>query len=671
MHEAPKLLVEWSSPWEEFRTAIGPAFAHSTTPLAGEAQVGLFPYRGILISWVLEALLLVAVIVLPTKLASMRPYQPPVIPKYDVIYFSPDELPQIEDAGGAEAGRSGRGGGQEAFHRTQTIRVARGNTVRDRVVDAPKLDLPRSDSPVANLLAFKTLPGPPPAEGLSSSSRAPQLTALAVAPSPDVRRDNMRSMPTLNANVVAPTPELQRDRMQAAPAFSDTVVPPTPSNLQRDIDSMRAPGSQQVNVVPPPISAPERNSTFNARLSLPAASVVAPAPSWTHEVAARGPGLGPGELQNQIVPPPVQMSGSSREHHGLGGMGTSEVVAPPVDLGGSLQRQGGGGMGAGSASVVPPAPNTSGTNGAMGSGRGNRGAGLGGPFDVGSIAAPPTSGGSGGGSGVVVSNQPGSKVGVPGGGVGALAMSPAGGAKPGAGGSGGGTGIGRGNGPGSGFDGEGPGAGKAGVGRGSDPAARGGVSPYPGTGGAGSGTNGTPPLAGVAVKGGNNIVTLPSFDAKGSQSPAVPGKSSMPKDEGPGITVVATSRSGGAFNFYGTLKGDKVYTIYIETALGTAVMQIADPASAEHPSADDLEMPRVIHADVPPSLPKARLVIACVLDRSGLLKRPQVLEPGPAVMTSKVLAALNSWKFRPVLRGEQPVEVNAILGFNIDTNDRF
>jgi len=671
VNEGPKLLVEWSSPWQEFRTAIGPAFARSTRPLAGEAQVGLFPYRGMLISWVLEALLLVAVIVLPTKLASMRPYQPPAIPKYDVIYFSPDELPQIEDAGGAEAGHSGRGGGQEAFHRTQTIRVSRGNAVRDTVVDAPKLDLPRSDSPVANLLAFKTIPGAVPAEGLSSSQRGPQLTALAVAPSPDVQRDDVRSMPALNANVVAPTPDIQRDRMQAAPAFSATVVPPTPSNLQRDIDSMRAPGSRQLEVVPPPISAPERNTNLNARLSLPATSVVAPPPSWTHEVAARGPGFGPGELQNQIVPPPVQVAGSSREHHGLGGMGTSEVVAPPVEFGGSLHRPSGSGMGGvGSAAVVPPAPSTSAASGTMGSGRGDRGVGLGGPFDIGSVAAPPTSGGSGGGSGVVVSRQPGSKVGVPGGGAGVLAMSPAGGARPGAGGSGEGTGIGRGNGPGSGFDGEGPGAGKTGSGRGSDPAARGGASPYPGSGGAGSGTNGTPPLSGVAVKGGNNIVTLPSFDSKGSQ-PRVLGKSSMPADQGPGITVVATSRSGGAFNFYGALKGDKVYTIYIETALGTAVMQIADPASADHPSADDLEMPRVIHADVPASLPKARLVIACVLDRSGLLRRPQVLEPGPAVMTSKVLAALNSWKFRPVLRGEQPVEVNAILGFNIDTNDRF
>jgi len=40
-------------------------------------------------------------------------------------------------------------------------------------------------------------------------------------------------------------------------------------------------------------------------------------------------------------------------------------------------------------------------------------------------------------------------------------------------------------------------------------------------------------------------------------------------------------------------------------------------------------------------------------------------------MTAKIMASLPSWKFRPATRGAQPVEVNAILGFNIDTNDRF
>jgi hypothetical protein len=60
-----------------------------------------------------------------------------------------------------------------------------------------------------------------------------------------------------------------------------------------------------------------------------------------------------------------------------------------------------------------------------------------------------------------------------------------------------------------------------------------------------------------------------------------------------------------------------------------------------------------------------------VLDRTGQLRSLQVLEPGSATMTSKVLASLPRWKFRPAQRNGKPVEVHAILGFNIDTNDRF
>ena len=135
----------------------------------------------------------------------------------------------------------------------------------------------------------------------------------------------------------------------------------------------------------------------------------------------------------------------------------------------------------------------------------------------------------------------------------------------------------------------------------------------------------------------------------------------------PDITVVATPRSGGALNLYGALKGDKVYTIYIETGLGTAVMQFADPTSAAHAYSGDLTAPEPMRAEVPSDLQRSRLVIACILDRSGLLRNAQVLEPGGSEMTGKVLASLPNWKFRPVLRGDQPVEVNAILGFNIDT----
>ena len=65
MNEGPKLLVEWSSRREEFLSAIGPALGRSPKKLAGEAETGLFPYWGILISWLFELTLLIAIIVLP------------------------------------------------------------------------------------------------------------------------------------------------------------------------------------------------------------------------------------------------------------------------------------------------------------------------------------------------------------------------------------------------------------------------------------------------------------------------------------------------------------------------------------------------------------------------------------------------------------------------------
>ena len=648
MNDAPKFLVEWSSPWQEFLTALRPALSRSAEPLAGEARTGLVPYRGMLLSWVLEVVLLVAAIVLPARLAGMHPYLPPPMPKYDVIYFSGDELPRTQDLGGARAGRSGRAGGKEARHRTQTIRVARGESLRERVVDAPKLNLPRSESAVANLLAYKTIPGPAPAEGLRPSRQVLTMPQTVVAPAPKVGRENVHSAPALNATVVPPAP--------------------TPN---RDVASLRVPGSRLTDVVPPPVSAPEQVTNLNPRLTLPAPSVVAPAPQVTRDMASLGPGFGPGEFHKQVVPPPVQLSGTgvSGENRVSGGLGSVAVVPPPVQLGESgLRHQPISGLG-GSATVVPPPPAVSGGGALGGHGRGNRGLGLGGPLDAGLVTAPPKSGGdSAGGTGIVVSSQPGSKVGVPGsGGAGALAMSPAGGDKPGLGGSGGGTGIGRGSGAGSGLSGDASGAGKDGTGRGSDPSAHSGISPYPGSGGAGTGTSGTPAMPGVSVRGGSNIVNLPSFGSNGNDPKSAGRSSATGGRHSSGVTVIASARSGGAFNSYGALKGDKVYTIYIPTALGIAVMQFADPSSVAHPYAEDLIAPEQMRIDLPPGLQRSRLVIACILDRSGSLRNLRVLESSEADMTAKVLAALPNWKFNPAMRGADPVEVNVMLGFDIDT----
>ncbi len=96
-------------------------------------------------------------------------------------------------------------------------------------------------------------------------------------------------------------------------------------------------------------------------------------------------------------------------------------------------------------------------------------------------------------------------------------------------------------------------------------------------------------------------------------------------------------------------------------------MQFADPKSATQSYPEELTAPQALRAELPSDITASRLVIACTLDRTGLLKTPRVLQTNSPELSEKVLAALPSWKFRPVFRGNQPVEVNAILGFDIDT----
>jgi len=715
--EPPRLLVEWSSRWEEFKSAFGPALTRAPKALAGEAPIGIFPYRGMLACWLLELLLLIAIIVLPPRFESLQLPAPPTRLHWDVIYYSGDELPQTQDRGGAQSGKSGRAGGDQARHRTQAIRVARGDKPSEKVVDAPKVNLPHSDSAVANLLAFKSNPGPPPAEGLRSTLTAPALPAMSVVPpspelkssanrtpslttsvvppspelsastsrtanslttsvippAPEVSHASTRSSPTLSTSVVEPAPNVSRDKMQTANPLAQTVIAPAPQDTQRDLASSRLPMTQTVDVVAPPVSAPQRDMSSTPKLSLPTPAVVAPPPSQVSRDLNSWGSSATGDMQAKPVPPPPTASGGSSLARSAAATLTQQVVPPPASIEGGkngTQASGRSGQSAnsllGAANVIPPPPGLGGGKALSGSGRGLKGAGAGGPLDLGTAVAPPSNaGGNAAGSGVVVSSQPGTKVGLPNSNSGALAMSPTGTAKTGLGGSGGGASIGKGNGPGSGLQGEGSGAGREGTGKGTDPNARGGISPYPGTGGAGNGTTGAPAVPGVSVQGGTTAsITLPSFGAAGGDAPSNgPGRSSTSARGGISYTVKATSSSGGVFNRYGQLKGVN-YSTYIDTSLGTAVMLYADAA---HPYSGDLTKPEPLRVDLPQGLRPTYVVFTCILDRSGNLKDLRALEPGAAETTSRILVALHSWKFRPAMRGDEPVEVNAFLGFGIDT----
>jgi hypothetical protein len=221
------------------------------------------------------------------------------------------------------------------------------------------------------------------------------------------------------------------------------------------------------------------------------------------------------------------------------------------------------------------------------------------------------------------------------------------------------------------MNGAGSGAGKSGAGLGSDSAARGGISPSAGPGGAGNAPSGNPAVRGVDISGGSSQVTIPAFGSDPSASdPQSPKHSSLKQRQSFDVDIVATARSGGAFEPYKNLLHGEKHTIYPDTfsSLGTAVMEYSEESTKGR---GPLTPPQPIRTTLPEGLPHARVVVICTLDASGNLKNLRVLEPGPAEMTAKILAALNSWKFRSALRGDQPVEVTAILGFGIDTNDRF
>ena len=831
LHDAPKLLVDWSSRWHEFHTSIGPALARSEARLAGEAPFGLVPFRVMAPTWVLEALFIFAVIIIPVKLAQLRPYAVPRLSSHEVIYYSGDELPRTEDLGGAEAGTTGHAGGEEAHHRTQTIKIARGGSLVPRIVDAPNLKLPSSHDAVANLLAIRPNAGPPPSQGLRSTRTVPNFATTVVAPAPNVIRDYTRNgvsldaviapapsvareqplvAPNFSATVIPPAPSISRDHTLVAPALGPAVIPPAPSvsrdhtmvapslstavvapapsitrDTQRSAPSLTAsviqpaPGAvsreissapvqmANVAVVPPPVSAPERTSRRDPMLALPAPSVIAPPPSTdvTRDLHRLSSGNIP-DPSKTVVPPPPTQSGSGTFMSSLigkifgaaevvpppptvnstgttgsaattlpsnvvppppaasanaaggsprgirSGMGTSlgsNVIAPPPSAGvsggtgtrslatstaptfsipnvvpppPSLSGTGGAGNNGGAGApggtqlatnIVPPPPSLTGGTSATGSGLARKGAGLGSPLDVGSAVAPPNGGGSGTNAGAVISSQPGPKVGLPTtGGTGSLSMSPSGGDKPGLGGAGGGSSIGHGDSAGSGVKGTGPGAGKTGPGHGSDPNSHGGISPAPGPGGAGNAPSGNPPVPGVSVSGGSSIVNLSSFGDDPAADPKLPGRSTAKThSQTLGVTIVATASSGGAFEPYKNLLRGEKYTTYIDTSLGMVVMEFSEEAAASRPYGGTLTAPEKIRADLPDGLPRTRMVIKCTLDAAGNLKSMRVLEAGPADMTAKVVAALRSWKFQPAMRGPDPVEVTALLGFNIDTNDRF
>ncbi len=639
MTDAPQLMVEWSSPWHEFCSAVGPALRPSPPRLSLEARAGLFPFREILVAMLLEIAALAAAMVpgngvQPVALQTPRPTR-------DVIYFSAGELPRTQDLAGAASGSHGQQGGAAMRHPTQVIKVARDEVMREKVTDAPQLNLPKSDSRLSNLLAYRADAGLAPAEALPLKWQAPPMPAAVVPPRPEILRSELRTMQLATSAVVPPLVELPRENIapRTLPLATVVVPPPVSAPVQATIRRPQLTLSREAVVAPPPAMTGVTRSRQRTAEFVPR---VAPPPIELDAVRTTAGAAGLNGKQT-VVPPPVELQELRHNVHQV--LGNAAVAPPTVDIDSVRQQRT---VAASSLAVIPPAAASSDTGRKYAGGAGEKTA---------RISSS---------TGILVSPRPGDKPGLPANSEKAtLAMSPSGSSSLGAGGEGGGSGVGHGRGSGNSPSGANTGAVYAGTGKGASASNRTGNSPYPGPGGAGNLSSGTPRVPGVSVSGGNNVIALPSFG--GTTDPHAPGHSTVAKPTSNAVTVVASPRSGGATNLYGALKGDRVYTIYIKTTIGTAVMQFADPTSAAHPYDTDLSAPQAIRVDLPFDLERSRLLIACVLDRNGALKHWRVLQSDSHDFSTKVLSALPDWKFSPALRGEETVEVNAILGFGVDT----
>lgn len=597
MNDSPQLLVEWSSPWREFVSAIGPALRPSPPCLHLEAHAGLFPVRGMLYALLLEVTVIATAIAFPGHLLNSNSlHEPSSLQTHDVIYFSADELPRTQDLAGGSAGQHGASGGTSLLHPSQTIKVARGENLRARVIDAPDLKLPESNSEISNLLAYKAAVPPAPE---TISKRA------AVALPPILVRAGREPRPKMHPSEIAPPRvSLPRNAMPNLPQASVEAA------------------------APPPVAAPIRVAKNRPKMTLPATEV---APNISDQ--RQMPKLPEAHLVVKAPASPIRVARGRAK----AARDASAEVAPRIDSSSQASNQLTSIVNIPS-STLPAGPQR--------------------PLAESKTVA------------VIVTPNPGSKAAAPKNEEkSTVAMARAGASALGTGGSGGGTGMQPGKGPGSSESGSNAGATSVGNDKGTDFYARNGNSPNLGPGGTGNLSSGNPRAPGVSVSGGKTSITLPSFG--GPPSPAPSGRSDIARNMGNGITVVASPRAGGALNLYGALKGDRVYTIYINTRIGTAVMQFADPASVGRAYTNDLTAPRILQADVPSELVSgmhhSKILIGCDLDSNGKVKNARLLQSDGSEFATKILMALPVWKFTAATRGTQPVAVEAIIGFGVDT----
>jgi len=638
----PLELLKASSPLHDFFQNLGVVLSPGPKPKHNgltsaqidrltEATRGRIPGRGLLYSFLLHQIAIIALLLVPSKFRPERRF-------YEVERWLPLEtkltynLPMLgggRKGGGRPGGKSGggspkRGGSSPApapktgglvypspqpvvsnpprpTNKIQTI-------LQPDLVKPPELKAPLPLPNIVKLARGPRMPAPPPL--------VPKVNTAALPP---VRPPEA---PKLRAQLRPPTP---------AYALPLTAVPPPPEPPKLALPPPTPEPPKETNYTPivpkvaqsaeePPLMAAAAPS-----LALPSGAggeddrsllVLSPMPG-PPEAAADVP---PGEARGQFaMGPEPNLQGSSKLPPGnpdgvVGGTGAG--------LGGAGTGPGGTGTGSG------------GTGSGSGEGGGGGGTGKGTGPGVGDGVGPGTGTGAGTGTGT------GSGSGING---------------TGGGGVGSGTGTGTGSGPGRG---EGTGTG---TGTGSGP---------------GSGNN---PFPGISIAGGTG--TTGAVGGSKSQHPRTP-------DRRPtyGMTVVATASSGGGLRDFGIFRNESVFTVYVEMthSVTPAPSWTFQYALLRRPGANpnsltisggSVQMQEHILAPFPinkekPQFPEevvARnlgriIVVYAEITDEGKAQNMRIIQSPNPLLNQPVLEALSRWTFRPAEMNNQPVAVKALLG---------
>ena len=262
----------------------------------------------------------------------------------DVIYYSPSEYLPPLDTGSPQAPQPQRGDPEFAKQPILSVPPESDNR-RQTIVTPPNIKL-NHDIETPNIVAWGNHSVPVP--GAAIERQSPQLPALPgqiVAPAPEVQSQN-HNLSALAQGVVAPPPELNPG-VRAVASMSIDVIAPTPDATAAGV--RRSLSGPEASVVEPPPAVNAASIRKLGDINMGRSDVIAPAPQLPVEAQRTVATLGSGG--KAVVPPPpaVDAAGSAnvgsgrhvRGQTGLGGSG-AEVVPPPPSVQTSHSADAGG-----------------------------------------------------------------------------------------------------------------------------------------------------------------------------------------------------------------------------------------------------------------------------------------------------------------------------------------